>query len=97
MDVQAYLAEQAARVDAYLEDRVPPADRPPARLHGAMRHLLFPGGKRFRPALAMTTAPAATNGRTETVDRPRSRAPAIRTDRGPRRSRPVRTPGRSHG
>jgi geranylgeranyl diphosphate synthase type II len=59
MDVQAYLAEQAARVDRYLESVVPPADEPPTALHAAMRHLLFPAGKRFRPALALAAARAA--------------------------------------
>jgi len=58
MDVAAYLAEQAACVDRFLEASVPPADAPPARLHAAMRHLLFPGGKRFRPALALAAARA---------------------------------------
>ena len=58
MDVVAYLAEQSARVDRFLEARVPAAEEPPVRLHAAMRHLLFPGGKRFRPALALAAAQA---------------------------------------
>jgi len=58
MDVDAHLAEQSARVDRFLEAHVPPVDERPARLHAAMRHLLFPGGKRFRPALALAAAQA---------------------------------------
>ncbi|MBW2313284.1 MAG: polyprenyl synthetase family protein [Deltaproteobacteria bacterium] len=59
MDVDAYLAESAARVDRFLDAHVPPASERPERLHAAMRHLLFPGGKRFRPALAFAAAQAA--------------------------------------
>ena len=58
MDAEAYIAERTPLVDAWLEDFVPPADAPPAELHAAMRHLLFPGGKRLRPALAMAAAEA---------------------------------------
>lgn len=58
MDVQAYLAESAQRVDAALERLLPPAGAPPRGLHAAMRHLLFPGGKRLRPALAFAAAEA---------------------------------------
>ena len=59
MDAQAYRAERTPLVDAWLE-RWLPADEQPARaLHGAMRHLVFPGGKRLRPAVAMAAAEAA--------------------------------------
>ena len=46
------MAARSRRLDAFLDEVVPAADAPPAALHGAMRHLLFPGGKRLRPALA---------------------------------------------
>ena len=59
MDAQAYLAERGRLLDAWLEDFVPAASEAPERLHAAMRHLLFPGGKRLRPALAMAAAEAA--------------------------------------
>jgi geranylgeranyl pyrophosphate synthase len=59
VDAHAYLAEAAARVDRYLDEVLPRADEPPRRLHAAMRHLLFPGGKRLRPALAFAAAEAA--------------------------------------
>lgn len=58
MDLQAWLAERVPLVDDVLERVLPPADRPPASLHGAMRHLVFPSGKRLRPALAMAAAEA---------------------------------------
>ena len=58
MDVQAWLAERMPPVDAALEACLPPADHPPQGLHAAMRHLVFPGGKRLRPALALAAAEA---------------------------------------
>ena len=58
MDVQGYLREQGERVDAFLEALLPkPGDVPPA-LAQAMRHLVFPGGKRLRPAFAFAAAEA---------------------------------------
>jgi geranylgeranyl diphosphate synthase type II len=58
VDVAAYLAERGALVDAVLERALPQAGTPPERLHAAMRHLVFPGGKRLRPALALAAAEA---------------------------------------
>jgi geranylgeranyl diphosphate synthase type II len=58
VDVQAYLAERAELVDALLDRILPPADRPPGQLHAAMRHLIFPGGKRLRPGFAFAAAEA---------------------------------------
>lgn len=58
MDAQAYLAERTPLVDAVLEAWLPPADAPPVPLHTAMRHLIFPGGKRLRPAVAFAAAEA---------------------------------------
>ena len=58
MDVQAYLAERTPLVDAVLERVLPDSEQPPTALHGAMRHLVFPGGKRLRPALVMAGAEA---------------------------------------
>ncbi len=58
MDAEAYIAERGRLLDAWLDDFVPAASEAPERLHAAMRHLLFPGGKRLRPALAMSAAEA---------------------------------------
>jgi geranylgeranyl diphosphate synthase type II len=69
MDVTAYLAERAALVDRFLDAELPPAGEEPAALHAAMRHLLFPGGKRLRPAFAFAAC--------EAVGSPPERALAI--------------------
>lgn len=58
MDVLAYIAERTPWVDRALDAALPPADAAPRRLHAAMRHLVFPGGKRLRPALAFAAAEA---------------------------------------
>jgi geranylgeranyl pyrophosphate synthase len=58
MDVPGYFDERIPLVDAELERLLPPAERPPRELHAAMRHLIFPGGKRLRPALCFATAEA---------------------------------------
>jgi geranylgeranyl pyrophosphate synthase len=58
VDVRAYLLERQPLVDAALDAALPAADESPAALHAAMRHLLFPGGKRLRPAFAMAAAEA---------------------------------------
>ena len=58
MDTRAYLRERLPQVERALEAALPPAGAPPAVLHAAMRHVLFPGGKRLRPALALAAAEA---------------------------------------
>jgi geranylgeranyl diphosphate synthase type II len=58
VDARAYLAERGPLVERALEAALPAAGEPPAALHAAMRHLLFPGGKRLRPALALAAAEA---------------------------------------
>jgi len=58
VDARAYLRERRPLVERALEAALPGVAAPPARLHAAMRHLIFPGGKRLRPALAMAAAEA---------------------------------------
>jgi geranylgeranyl diphosphate synthase type II len=58
VDAQAYLSERAALVERRLERAIPGPGVAPAALHTAMRHLLFPGGKRLRPALSFAAAEA---------------------------------------
>src|SRR5690606_21286035 len=59
LDVEAYMAERIPRIDAAIEARFErSAGRVPEALHGAMRHLLFPGGKRLRPIFALAAAEA---------------------------------------
>ncbi len=64
MDAEAYIAAHGASIDRWLDDFVPAANEPPRSLHAAMRHLLFPGGKRLRPMLALAAA-EAVGGRLE--------------------------------
>jgi geranylgeranyl diphosphate synthase type II len=59
MQIEPWLSERGALVDRYLEGRMPPASEPPAVLHAAMRHLMFPGGKRLRPAFVFAGCAAA--------------------------------------
>ncbi|HEY8156758.1 MAG TPA: polyprenyl synthetase family protein [Myxococcota bacterium] len=58
MDLRAYLLERMPAVERALDAALPPAGMEPIPLHEAMRHLLFPGGKRMRPALALAAAEA---------------------------------------
>lgn len=62
MDVDAYMAERIPLVDAAIEARFAEFARGPEplpeNLLGAMRHLLFPGGKRLRPVFALAAAEA---------------------------------------
>lgn len=58
MDVQAYISERVPLVDRELEAFLPAANEAPCSLHEAMRHLVFPGGKRIRPLFAMAAAEA---------------------------------------
>jgi len=58
MDLDAYVSERSPLVERFLENLLPSSDRPPEVLHAAMRHLVFPGGKRLRPLLAMASAEA---------------------------------------
>ena len=59
LDVESYMAERIPWIDVALAarfDRSSP--RVPAELLGAMRHLVFPGGKRLRPLFALAAAEA---------------------------------------
>ncbi|CAG1007530.1 geranylgeranyl diphosphate synthase, type II [Myxococcaceae bacterium] len=58
MDVHAFLRERGELVDGFLEKVLPTSPGAPEALCGAMRHLVFPGGKRLRPALCFAAAEA---------------------------------------
>ena len=58
MDVHAYIAERLPSIDAAIEARLSARPDVPGVLTAAMRHLLFPGGKRLRPVLALAAAEA---------------------------------------
>jgi len=56
------LKDLATWTEAALDRLVPPAAARPAPLHAAMRHSLFAGGKRIRPALCAMWAGACGAG-----------------------------------
>ena len=56
MDVQGYIDERLPLVNRALDGLIPPESQPPGELHAAMRHLIFPGGKRLRPMFALAAA-----------------------------------------
>lgn len=59
--LQTYLSEQVEIIDHALDEWVPNESAEPVSIHRAMRYSLFAGGKRIRPALAMTAARAVSD------------------------------------
>lgn len=57
--VEAFLVEHGRLVEDALDRYLPPAESPPEPLHQAMRHSVFAGGKRLRPALVFMGAEVA--------------------------------------
>jgi geranylgeranyl diphosphate synthase type II len=57
-ELEHYLREKRALVDAVLDRHLPPATTPPAVIHEAMRYAVLGGGKRIRPILAVAAAEA---------------------------------------
>jgi farnesyl diphosphate synthase len=51
-DFQSWAAARQSRIEAVLEEVLPPARIAPARLHAAMRYAVLGAGKRVRPLLA---------------------------------------------
>jgi geranylgeranyl pyrophosphate synthase len=58
-DIGSYLAARREEVDRELARLVPPENAWPERLHKAIRHSLFAGGKRLRPILCLAAGEAA--------------------------------------
>jgi len=58
VDVDAYMKERIPLIDAGIEACFAEGTGFPDALQGAMRHLLFPGGKRLRPIFALAAAEA---------------------------------------
>jgi len=52
-DLQPLLSSMRSDVEEALDRFLPTAETPPRRLHEAMRHSVFSGGKRLRPILAL--------------------------------------------
>lgn len=65
-DLEAYLKERRALVDAALERHLPPEATPPPTVHRAMRYSVMAGGKRLRPILVIAGA-EAVGGTPDTV------------------------------
>jgi geranylgeranyl pyrophosphate synthase len=53
VELQPFLVEARALVDAALDRILPPESDVPARTHAAIRWSVFAGGKRFRPILLL--------------------------------------------
>ena len=66
MNLDKYIAERVARIDAELDRYLPAGERLPTSLHQAMRYSTFAGGKRIRPLL-MIAASEAVGGAIENV------------------------------
>lgn len=58
MDLEAYMKAHALSVNEAMDAWLPATSAAPKSLHSAMRHLMFPGGKRLRPILAIAGAEA---------------------------------------
>jgi len=58
VNLNAYLAERRATVEAALEQALLPSEGTPPRLLEAMRYAVFSGGKRVRPILALAACEA---------------------------------------
>jgi geranylgeranyl diphosphate synthase type II len=56
MSLQAYLEQQRQKVEARLNELVPPETEHPDSIHRAMRYSLFAGGKRIRPIFCLEAA-----------------------------------------
>jgi len=65
--VTALLEFASREVNRELELLLPSADEKPERLHAAMRHSVFAGGKRFRPALVFAVGRALGAGIDELI------------------------------
>ena len=55
---QEYMGQRKLTIDKHLDHCLPPPNTPPEVIHEAMRYSVFPGGKRIRPILALTTGKA---------------------------------------
>lgn len=56
--IGAYIASRREEVDRALDRLLPGADVWPGKLHAAVRHSVFAGGKRLRPILCLSAAEA---------------------------------------
>jgi geranylgeranyl diphosphate synthase type II len=54
LSLKVYLQEMKTLIDNALDYYLPPTEKFPKSIHQAMRHILFAGGKRLRPMLALS-------------------------------------------
>lgn len=59
MKYENYFRNDLKKVEAALDQLLPPATQYPAAIHEAMRYAVFSGGKRFRPVLTLSACEAA--------------------------------------
>jgi len=78
MTIGAYLERRRAEVDDALEDLLPRATGPAARLSETMRYAIFSGGKRLRPVLALASC-EAFGGRVEDALAPAASVEMVHT------------------
>lgn len=57
-DLQSYIEEMCARIEATLDALLPVKTQNPGVLYDSMRYSIFAGGKRLRPALTLATVEA---------------------------------------
>lgn len=60
-DLDAYIAPRRKRIEAALEELLPPETQPPATLHRGMRYAVLGQGKRIRPLLSIAAAEWTAN------------------------------------
>lgn len=58
MKYESYFKNYLALIEKTLDDVLPKAKQYPPVIHEAMRYCVFPGGKRFRPVLALAACEA---------------------------------------
>ena len=59
MKYEIYFKKQLEQIEKTLEDILPGEKQYPVSVHEAMHYAVFPGGKRFRPILALAACEAA--------------------------------------
>jgi geranylgeranyl diphosphate synthase type II len=68
LDLDAYLQERRATVDAALDRVLPPESAPPISIHRAMRYSVLAPGKRLRPVLVIAGAEAVGGRASDVLD-----------------------------
>lgn len=67
LNLETYMEEKRALVDAALDRHIPPETERASELHRAMRYSIFSGGKRLRPLLCLASAEAVGDSNEATM------------------------------